>query len=468
MNWTNRKADCQSARYIEWTDCQVVLRGVSLLIICLYFTNCQQAPITISLTEQEVATKWADLTLDITKNTPANSPTFASRCFGYIGLTMYESIVHGDEDYQSLAGQLNGLASLPKPEENKNYNWQLSFNAAQAEIIRRIYIQTSDNNKQKIDSLEALLYHSIGQSIEEDAIKERSVNYGKAIAQSIFEWSKTDGGHRGYLNNFDKTYTHPTHIGAWKPPLYAQSFSHHPLHPYWGENRTFVAKNGELPNPKMVEYDTSRQSAYHQEFVQVYEKEKALTQAEKEAAIWWSDDPDSTFTPPGHSYYIASLTIQAKQPSLIKCAATYAHVGMASADAFILCWRWKYHFFTERPNTFIPTFMDQEWESFWPDPPFPSFPSGHAIQAAASATVLADLFGNDFQFTDDAHANRHRDELRDTEFKPRSYNSFWEVAQETADSRLYGGIHTPLDNQVGLEEGVKIGKHISGLNWVFK
>ena len=138
---------------------------------------------------------------------------------------------------------------------------------------------------------------------------------------------------------------------------------------------------------------------------------------------------------------------------------------MAVADAFILCWRWKYHFFTERPNTFIPQFMDQEWESFWPDPPFPSFPSGHAIQAAASSTVLASLYGDEFHFTDDAHANRARDEIRETDFIPRTFHSFWEVAQETADSRLYGGIHTPLDNQIGLEEGRKIGKNVAQLSW---
>ena len=67
---------------------------------------------------------------------------------------------------------------------------------------------------------------------------------------------------------------------------------------------------------------------------------------------------------------------------------------------------WKYHFFSERANTYIPKFIDAEWESFWPDPPFPAFPSGHAIQAAAAATVLEDTFGEQFVFTDRAHEGR--------------------------------------------------------------
>jgi hypothetical protein len=143
----------------------------------------------------------------------------------------------------------------------------------------------------------------------------------------------------------------------------------------------------------------------------------------------------------------------------------YAQEGMAVADAFINCWKWKYQFFTERPNTFIPKYIDEEWESFWPDPPFPSFPSGHAIQAATAATILEHNFGKEFTFTDRAHEGRERDELKDTDFVIRSFDTFWEAAQETADSRFYGGIHTQLDNEVGLEKGKEIAKNVFDLKW---
>lgn len=417
------------------------------------------------ITEQDVAVSWAEMSLFITQYTPANSPTFASRGFGYLGLTMYESIVHGYPQYQSLASQLNGLDSLPLPEEGSTYDWVLALNAAQASILKNIYNQTSDENKSRIDSLEKVFYDYFAAKNTDQSQVARSVAYGKSIAETIFEWSKTDGGHRGYLHNFDKEMVHPDRPGSWKPPLYAQSFSHHPLHPHWGENRTFLKVNSEIPNPEMIPYDTTKGSPYYQEFLQVYEKEQTLTQEEKEAAIWWGDDPDVTFTPPGHSYYLATLTIKAKQPDLIKIAETYACTGMAVADAFINCWKWKYHFFSERPNTFVPQFIDIEWESFWPDPPFPAFPSGHAIQAAAAATVLADLYGNEFVFTDSAHYGRKRDELRDVDFVPQSFTSFWQVAEETANSRFYGGIHTPQDNRVGLEKGRKIAGNVLGLDW---
>ncbi len=253
--------------------------------------------------------------------------------------------------------------------------------------------------------------------------------------------------------------------GGWSPPLYSQSFSHYPLHPHWGENRTFLVADHQIPAPQFITYDTLPSSEYYKQFLAVYNQKKQLTQAEKEAAIWWSDDPDETFTPPGHSYYLATLVIQKTKPNLIKCAETYAHVGLAVADAFTNCWKWKYQFFSERPNNFVTAHIDQRWESFWPDPPFPAFPSGHAIQAGAAATVLANLYGDKFSFTDDAHVGRPKDELRNVEFKARHYNSFWEVAEETAKSRFSGGIHTPEDNNRGLEKGRVIGQNVNNLIW---
>lgn len=412
----------------------------------------------------DVATAWADMTLFITKNTPANSPTYASRALGYIGLTMYESIVHGFPSHQSLEGQLTGLALLPKPAQNDLYNWLISLNAGQALILRRIYNQTSDGNKEKIDSLENHFLESLSHESDEKTVA-RSKAYGQAVAEAIFEWSKTDGGHRGYLANFDKKFRKEQTPGCWEPPLYGQAISHYPLHPHWGENRNFLSANHDLQLPLMIKHNKDKLSDYYKECHAVYEKNNALTQEEKEAALWWGDDPSETFTPPGHSYHLATLVIRKANPDLIKCAETYARVGLAVADAFINCWKWKYHFYSERPSSYIAKNIDEHWESFWPDPPFPAFPSGHATQAAAVAVVFSDLYGENFEFTDDAHVGRARDELRNVDFKARSFKTFWSVAEETANSRFYGGIHSPQDNKVGLTEGAKIGRNVNHLQW---
>ncbi len=427
------------------------------------FVSCNQLN-EYQITDTEVAHKWAEMSLYITKHTPANSPTFASRCFGYIGLTMYESIVPGFDRFQSMQGQLNGLNNLPVPERDEAYSWPISLNAAQADIIRKIYIQTSDSNKMRIDSLEQAVFDFYKKKLSRK-ILNRSVQYGRDIADAIFQWSLSDGGHRGYLKNFDKKLVYPVFPGSWKPPLYAQSFSHFPLHPHWGANRTFVKLNMPSDTPKMIRFDTARSSQYYKQFEAVYNQEKSLTQNHKEIAIYWSDDPDVTFTPGGHSYYLASRITKATHADLITTAMAYARTGMAIADAFINCWKWKYVYFAERPNTFIPEQMDKNWESFWPDPPFPSFPSGHAFQAGAAAAVWIDIFGNTVSVSDSAHYGRSRDELRNTDFIPRQFDSLSQIADEIAVSRFYGGIHTPQDNAVGLKSGKLVGENINKLNW---
>lgn len=439
---------------------QLIASMLMVVLLC----NCRPSP-QLTVSENEIPAIWANLSLYITRNTPANSPTFASRAFGYIGVTMYESVVHGSPRYHSLAGQLNGLDTLPVPDTSKKYNWVLALNAGQAEILRSIYVQTSTENKLKIDSLEKLVYDSYSERSADEELSKRSVAYGKSVAAAIFAWSKTDGGHRGYLSNFDNTITFPSGRGSWKPPFFAQTISRLPLHPRWGNNRTFLKADTNWKMPVFIPYDSMSASACYKQFHEVYLANKTITQPQKEIALWWNDDPSETFTPPGHSYNLAKLVVNQKKPDMFTAAETFARVGIAVADAFIVCWRMKYRFFSERPSTYVNDNIDSDWDPFWPDPPFPAFPSGHATQASAVAVVLADLYGESISFTDDTHAGRSRDIAKNVEYKPRKFQSFWQVAEETAYSRYLGGIHTKQDNTIGLQEGSKVGHHVNDLRW---
>lgn len=439
--------------------------SIITVIIMVNTTLCLGTVSDTDLTlSASVAIQWGHMTVRIMKDTPNGSPTYGSRAVGYMGLTMYESVVNGSPKNKSLDGQLSGLTNLPKVEKSKKYNWVLSLNAGQAYMLKQLYEHTSAVNKASIDSLENQIYQS-QLSITSQEVRERSVKYGQEIAQAIFEWSKTDGGYQGYKRNFDSTYQLPKGNGFWKAPPKGQSPVALPLHPYWGKNRTFAPENGALPVPKMIPFDYKQDSPYYAQMYEVFVKRKTLTQEEKEIANWWGDDPSQTFSPPGHSYNLATIAIKSAKPDLYKAAETYARVGMAVADAFINCWKCKYTYHAERPFFFIFYNMTTLWELYWPEPPFPAFYSGHAGQASAAATVLTELYSRVFKFVDDSHVGRPKDEERLVEYKARSFNSFWESALESANSRLYGGIHTCQDNEVGLEEGKKIGGNINALVW---
>ncbi|WP_158857578.1 vanadium-dependent haloperoxidase [Lunatibacter salilacus] len=448
------------------TNCKPYLYCYCLIILVGACRDpAPSVPVLPEISEHELPAIWANMTLHITQHTPANSPTFASRAFGYIGLTMYESVVHGFAGKNSLSGQLNDMPPLPIPEEDKQYNWALSLNASQAYILKQIYQQTSDENKRKIDSLESVLKIVLGKEAADEIIINRSIAFGQEVASVIFEWSKEDGGHRGYLKNFDVNFVQKSDRGNWRPPFFAQTISRLPLHPNWGENRTLLVENADWYIPPFLPYDSLNSSQYFQEFHRVYDHNTNLSQEQKEIAMWWNDDPGETATPPGHSYNLVTLVVGNKNSDMITAAEAYARVGLAVADAFVVCWKMKYHYFSERPSTYISEYIDDEWEPFWPDPPFPAFPSGHATQAAAVATVLSDVFGEKLDFVDVTHSKRKKDKLRNVEYKERHFNSFWEVAEETAYSRFLGGIHSEYDNVIGLQEGKKVGEHVNSLKW---
>jgi Ca2+-binding RTX toxin-like protein len=66
--------------------------------------------------------------------------------------------------------------------------------------------------------------------------------------------------------------------------------------------------------------------------------------------------------------------------------------------------------------------------------------------------VLADVFGTDnVSFTLPS---------QNLAIAPRSYTSFSQAAEESAVSRLYGGIHWSFDNNVGLAQGSAVGRYV--------
>jgi len=46
---------------------------------------------------------------------------------------------------------------------------------------------------------------------------------------------------------------------------------------------------------------------------------------------------------------------------------------------------------------------------------------------------------------------------------PRSYDSFYAMAQEAGDSKFYGGIHYKLSVDVGLTQGKAVAKNIEAI-----
>ncbi len=388
-----------------------------------------------------VATAWFDLARTLVRTTLGFTPPVASRAFAYTGLALYEAVVPGSRRYQSLQRVMPGLR-VPSPDDDR-LDWPAVANAALASMMRLLFPTTSVNNRAAIDALEASFTGSSGDASA----------YGRAVADSVFAFAWTDGGHEGYLRNFPADYIPPAGPGLWVPTPSAFQTA---LQPTWGRNRCFAIESGaDCPAGPPTRYSEDPGSDFYAEAMEVYRAVNERTPEQEAIAQFWADDPGVTATPPGHSVSIATQVLQREGASLMLAAETYAKVGMAVGDAFIACWDAKYRYSLLRPVTYIRAVVDPGWTPLLVTPPFPEHTSGHSVQSGAAFHVLTDLFGRRYRFEDHTHDDRG--------LAPRRFGSFREAAEEAALSRLYGGIHFRPAIELGLEQGRCVGRAVSGL-----
>lgn len=408
--------------------------------------------------KSEVANAYFDLAIKMTKETPGFTPPVAARAYGYTGVTLYESVVGGMSEYESLQGKINGLSAgaLPNSENGKEYHWGLAANSALAEIMGGLYKTANPDNLTALSNLKQQYEQQFSAETSSD-VADRSIAFGEAIGKAMYKYSKTDGQDAAYTTNFPASYIPPVFPGAWvpTPPTFQKA-----LQPYWGQVRPFLSADTAaqpIPHPA---YSTASTSVFYAQALEVYAVTSDLTPEQSDIALFWSDDPGKTGTPPGHSLSIAKQALEKEEASLAVAAETYAKVGMAVHDAFVSCWKCKYAYNLMRPVTYIQQNIDPAYTTLLTTPPFPEFTSGHSAQAGASMQILSDIFGYNFAFTDNTHVAR-----TDIDGSPRSFTSFMDAANEAAISRLYGGIHYRAAIDYGIEHGREIGENIGAIQF---
>jgi hypothetical protein len=411
-----------------------------------------------SVYSSEVVNDWGEVILILSRDSPGFSPPVVARAMGYIGIGLYESVLPGMPEYNTLQGQVNAFSvgTIPKVTVGEQYNWALVANSAMARIVENVFPNASAQNKAAVAQLEA---DWIAKYATEDlAIKERSIAHGSMVGQAMATFADTDTYQEAFDNNFPSNYIAPTTPGSWEPtwPKYQTA-----LQPYWKDARVWLIENkdGTLPVPPPP-YSLAPGSKFHNEALEVYNVVNNLTPEQITIAEFWSDDPQRTATPGGHSFSIALEVLKKEKADLALAAVTFAKLGMAVNDAFISCWNGKYFFNLIRPITYVHRNIDDKWAIPLETPPFPEYTSGHSVQSGAAAQVLTDIFGDNYAFTDNMHLFRG-----DINGSARSFKSFFEFAEEAAISRLYGGIHFRTGIEVGVDQGKKVGKNIGKIKF---
>jgi PAP2 superfamily len=209
------------------------------------------------------------------------------------------------------------------------------------------------------------------------------------------------------------------------------------------------------------------------------------TEAEKTLAIFWAYDGTPSLCAPTRLYnQIAAQIAEQKRSDLLQTARLLALVNVAMADAAIAAWDCKYHHTLWRPVAAIreadagtgPTGAGDGNPAtvgdtaFMPlgapasnlngpnfTPPFPAYPSGHAVFGAALFQTLRGFYGSDrigFSFVSDEFNGVTRDNSGQVRaLSPRSFNTLSQAETENGRSRIYLGIHWDFDCTQGIVQG---------------
>ena len=305
-------------------------------------------------------------------------------------------------------------------------------------------------------TLDAALASSLA-AVPDGPAEDAGVAFGKLVADRMLA-ERADDGSTDVV-----TYVPGTGPDDWQPtpPAFAPAAL-----PQWATVEPFG-----ISSPDQFRADPPP-SLDSPEFTQAFNQIKAIgaansttrTAEQTEIARFWAG-PSGTVQPPGHWNSIARGVADAQDNSLAQNARMLALLNIGMADALITAWDTKFEYSFVRPVTAIrnadndgnpDTVADAAWSPLLTTPGHPSYMAAHSAVSATAATVLAEFFGNDaIAFTSSAEIAAGGPVIT------RSFDGFWEAAEEAGASRIYGGIHWSFDNEAGLEAGRSVGEFVA-------
>ena len=382
------------------------------------------------------------------------SPPVASRIYAYPNIAAYEIIAGSNEGYQSLAGQLPGLGAIPSSEDSDVVP-EVAALVAHMEVSKTL-IFSEEMMQSYADSIYA------AWEAKNPAQFNASKAYGLEVAEHVKSWLDGD--------NYKQTRTMPKYTvdiddpSRWQPtpPAYMDG-----IEPHWNKIRPMVLDSAAQFKPvNHPEFSMDEGSDFYKELKEVYDISESITaqgdeSEEIEIAQFWDCNPyvsvnrghlmfaTKKITPGAHWMGITKIACKQSEADFNKTVYAYTKTSIALFDGFINCWAEKYRSNLVRPETLINKHIDENWEPILQTPPFPEYTSGHSVISNAAATVLTEIFGDNFEFLDDTELGYG--------LPVRSFESFNAAAEEAAISRMYGGIHYRAAVENGIDQGRSVG-----------
>lgn len=341
---------------------------------------------------------------------------------------------------------------------------------------------------------------------------------GNLAAKAVIEYHHHDGANQlgDMVGSSGKPYSDYTYYRCANPPSpgpildpdcwqqipfddgHGGKFTPGFLTPHWYLVKSFGLERNDMfrpgPPPKVGTMQMKK------EVDEVIACNANLTIEQKAIVEFMRDGPRSTGQS-GHWLRFAQAVSRRDQNDLDTDVKMYFAVANTAHDAFISCWDTKRYYDSSRPWSLVRYYYAgktikgwagpghgvidipaEKWHPYSPStfvtPPFPGYTSGHATVSGACAKTL-ELFTGSDRFNE--VENRSAGNLTEPGFTCAQiqmvdgkltvdesaacdvalrFPTFSATAEMAALSRLMGGYHIRTDNEVGLEVGRKVAKHI--------
>ena len=359
--------------------------------------------------------RWIDL---INSRVLAATPTtpYPHRVYTYVALAMYDATIAAWESKYFYKRQRpseldhNLSTALPVPDSPSYPSEHAAVASAAAEVLA-YFLPAEAGNFQAM--AEQAGWSRVLAGLQFPSDYTAGMEFGRRVAGQVIAKARADGSDAAWTGTVPTgpcmwTGTNPGNVTAvnWAPLLLASASQFRPPAPPACDSAAVLA-----------EVATVR--TFPRTFVTNY---KAFYwQSPEGLQVWpyrWADK------------WMAEDRLDRNPP---RAARVYALMAATQFDAFIASQDGKFAYWYLRPHQLDPAIVP-----LFPVPNFPSYPSNHSTFSSARSEMLAYLF-------------------------PTRAEVARAIGKEAGDSRIWAGIHYPMDNAAG----VALGRSVAGLfvNW---
>jgi len=343
--------------------------------------------------------------------------TYPARLYAYVAMAMYDATVATWESkyhYQRLRPSeiRRNLPVVLTPPESPSYPSEHASTAWAAATVLSYFFPT------EAASFEAMArdagWSRVLAGLQFPSDYEAGRNLGIAVAQAVISRAQSDGSSLAWAGVV------PQGPCTWKqngqtPPGNASA-------PTWTPLLLSSPSQFRPPAPPPCTDPTWRATELKtvQDFVRTVPGNATVFLTNYKAFYWQSPEGLNSWPFRYADRWIAEDHLDRNAP---RVARIYALMAATQFDAFIASQDGKFTYWYIRPSQ-----LDPSITPLIPVPNFPSYPSNHSTFSSSRAEILAYLF-------------------------PTRADFIRAVGKEAGDSRIWAGIHYPMDNVAGVNLG---------------